>query len=243
MTLRQPPVIGITCTDVRREQAPPRVGQNRSYVDALVQASAAPLLLPHPLDESRLRRLYERLHGLLLPGGLDVDPAGYGEPKHDWCGSTSPSQDQVELALARWAVDDGKPLLAICRGIQVLNVALGGTLYQDIKTQVPGADKHDWYPDYPRDKLAHRVAVTPQTRLAHTLTAASVQVNSMHHQAIKDLAPGLSVTARAPDGIVEGVEAEAHPFALGVQWHPEELVRGDSGARRLFDALVEACQS
>jgi putative glutamine amidotransferase len=219
------------------------VGQNRSYVDALIQAGAAPLLIPHPLDEPRLRRLYERLHGVLLPGGVDVAPAHYGEPEKDWCGSISPSRDDVELALARWAVDDGKPLLAICRGIQVLNVALGGTLHQDIKAEVPDAKKHDWYPDHPRDKPSHPVAVVPQTRLARILGAASVQVNSMHHQAIKDLAPGLSITARAPDGIVEGVEAEAHPFALGVQWHPEELVSGDAGARRLFDALVDACWS
>ncbi len=239
----QPPVIGITCTDIKRDQAPPGVGQNRSYIDALVQAGAVPFLIPHPLDEPRLRKLYERLNGLMLPGGLDVNPARYGEPKNDWCGSILPSLDEVELALARWAIDDGKPLLAICRGIQVLNVALGGTLYQDIKAQVPDAEKHDWsYPDYPRDKLAHPVAVEPHTRLVRILDAASVQVNSLHHQSIKDLAPGLSISARAPDGIVEGVEAEAHPFALGVQWHPEELVRGDAGARRLFGALVEACQ-
>jgi putative glutamine amidotransferase len=242
ITSRQPPVIGITCTDIKREQAPPGVGQNRSYIDALVQAGAAPILIPHPQDETRLRGLYERLHGLLLPGGLDVNPAHYGEPKNDWCGSISPSLDRVELALARWAAEEGKPLLAICRGIQVLNVALGGTLYQDIKVQVPGAEKHDWYPGYPRDKLAHSVAVEPHTRLAHILGAASVQVNSLHHQAIKDLAPGLSIIAQAPDGIVEAVEAKAHPFALGVQWHPEELVAGDAGARHLFDALVEACR-
>lgn len=242
MTPTQPPVIGITCTNIRHGSAPLGVGQNRTYVEALVQAGAAPVLIPHPQDKPRLHSLYTRLHGLLLPGGLDVDPARYGEPKCDWCGRISPARDDVELTLARWAMDDGKPLLAICRGIQVLNTVLGGTLYQDIQAQVPDAEKHDWHPDHPRDKLAHAVAIVPHTRLARIVGTASLPVNSLHHQAIKDLAPGLSVTARAPDGIVEAVEAEMHPFALGVQWHPEELAGGDARARRLFSALVEACQ-
>lgn len=138
-------------------------------------------------------------------------------------------------------MDEGKPLLAICRGVQVLNVALGGSLYQDIQGLAPGAEKHDWKPDYPRDRLSHTVAVTPHTRLAHILGAASLPVNSLHHQAIRRVAPGLTVTACAPDQIVEAVEAGAHPFAVGVQWHPEELASGDVRAQRLFDALVEAC--
>jgi putative glutamine amidotransferase len=133
-------------------------------------------------------------------------------------------------------------LLAICRGIQLLNVALGGSLYQDIAAQIPGAERHDWYPGYPRNRLSHEVAVTPQTRLAALLGDGSLRVNSLHHQALKEVPPGLTVVARAPDGIVEAVEIADHPFALGVQWHPEELAEGDIRAQRLFDALVEACQ-
>jgi putative glutamine amidotransferase len=229
---------------------PGRFSQNQTYVHALARAGAASLLIPHlPVlsvaegtDETLLRTIYNLLDGLLLPGGGDVDPAHYGEPRHEKCGPVSPDRDKAELTLARWAIDDKKPLLAICRGIQVLNVALGGSLYQDIQTQIQRADKHNWHPGYPRDRLSHTLIVTPQTRLAHILGTTSLPVNSLHHQALEDVAPGLTVTARAPDQIVEAVEAEGHPFAIGVQWHPEELADNDAQAQRIFDALVEACQ-
>jgi len=241
MTKKRPPTIGVTCAEIQQDSLSPRIGQNQSYVRALARASAAPLLIPPLTDNILLRTLYERLDGLLLPGGVDVHPARYGEPIHEKCGSISPDRDEAELTLAQWAMDDGLPLLAICRGIQVLNVALGGSLYQDIQAQVPEAERHDWYPGYPRDHLPHPVAVTPQTRLAHLLGTTSLPVNSLHHQALKDVAPTLTVTARAPDGIVEAAEADEHPFAVAVQWHPEELAEHDARAQRLFDALVEAC--
>jgi putative glutamine amidotransferase len=243
MTLRRPPVIGITCTEVQAEHAerPPKIGQNRTYVRAVTRAGAAPVLIPYITIEPRLRALYVVLDGLLLSGGDDVDPAHYGERVHEKCRAIDPQRDEMELMLARWAIDDGKPLLAICRGIQVLNVALGGSLYQDIQAQIPGAERHDWYPGYPRDHRPHTVAILPDTRLAHILEATTLPVNSLHHQALKDVAPGLIVTARAPDGIVEAAEADDHPFAVAVQWHPEELADSDLCAQHLFDALVEAC--
>jgi putative glutamine amidotransferase len=234
------PIIGITCS-LFEAAGRPRLGQNQTYIEALVRAGAAPPLIPHLADGVLLRALYERLDGVLLSGGDDVDPVHYGEGRHEKCGTITPERDETELALARWAIEDGKPLLAICRGIQVLNVALGGSLYQDIQAQAPGAGRHDWYPNFPRDLLSHPVSITPQTRLACIVDTASLPVNSLHHQAVKAVAPGLIVAARAPDGIVEAVEAEGHPFAVGVQWHPEELVGSDLRARRLFDALVAAC--
>lgn len=244
-----PPTVGITCLDDRpvQDQHAPRFGQSQAYVHAVVRAGAAPLLIPPLADKTLLRVLYELLAGLLLSGGEDVDPAYYGEPRHEKCVPVSHDRDETELTLARWAVDDGKPLLAICRGIQVLNVALGGSLYQDIQAQVPGAAKHDWYPDCPRNHLSHTVIVAPQTHLAHILDplnspGPSYQVNSLHHQAVKDVAPGLVVAARASDQIVEAVEVEGHPFAIGVQWHPEELADNDVRAQRIFSALIEACQ-
>ena len=243
MADKRPPLIGITCATVETSQQPTRLCQNQSYLDAVVRAGAAPLLIPHLTSEGLLRAVYRVLDGLLLPGGGDVDPARFGEARHDKCGVACHERDETELNLARWAVDDGKPLLAICRGIQVLNVALGGSLYQDIEAQAPGANKHDWHPDHPRDYLAHTVAVRPQTLLAHVVSVATLPVNSMHHQAIKEVAPRLIVTARAPDQIIEAVEAMGHPFALGVQWHPEELATGDVRAQRLFDAFVEASQA
>jgi len=258
MTNKRLSTIGITCLDDRRcpefiegptqNQHPPRFGQNQAYVHAVTRAGAASLLIPQLTEATLLRTLYELLDGLLLSGGKDMDPAYYGEPRHEKCGPVSPDRDEFELTLVRWAMDDGKPLLAICRGIQVLNVALGGSLYQDIQAQVQGADKHDWHPGYPRNRLSHTATVAPQTRLAHILGPSNsprpldLPVNSMHHQAVKDVAPGLTVAARAPDNIVEAVEVEGHPFAIGVQWHPEELADNDVQAQRIFDALVEACQ-
>ncbi len=240
-----PPVIGIICSEFQTDegQAPPRFGQSQTYIQAVLQAGAVPLLIPEVADPARLRRLYERLDGLLLPGGGDVDPVHYGEVRHERCGRVTPIRDETELALVRWAAAEGKPLLGICRGIQVLNVALGGSLYQDIEAQLPGAGKHDWYPGYPRDHLPHPVAVTPGSRLARILDTTSLPVNSLHHQAIKKVAAGLTVVARAPDGIIEGVEGTGHPFLIGVQWHPEELAGQDVRARRLFDALAEACRA
>jgi putative glutamine amidotransferase len=244
MASKGSPAIGITCKTIRAKLSlsSPRYGQNQTYVQAVLRAGAAPLLLPQLTDKALLRAMYERLDGLLLPGGKDIDPARYGEARHERCGPITPGHDEMELTLARWALDDAKPLLAVCRGIQVLNVALGGSLYQDIEAQVPGAIKHRWYPDHPRDRLSHTVEVTPQTKLAHIVGTSSLPVNSLHHQAIREMAPQLTVVARAPDEIVEAVEVQDHPFALGVQWHPEELAPNDAQAQGLFDALVEACQ-
>ena len=240
MTDASAPTIGITCTTFQTVPGSPRLGQSRTYLDALVRAGAAPLMIPHLVDRTLLRTLYELVDGVLLPGGGDIDPSHYGEARHHKCGPISAERDEIEMTLTRWAMDDGKPLLAICRGIQVLNVALGGSLFQDIEAQVPEAEKHDWYPDHPRDLRAHTVAIDPQAHLAEILGSSSVPVNSLHHQALKEVAPGLMISAHAPDQIIEAVEAEGHPFALGVQWHPEELAGGDAPAQRLFDAFVKA---
>jgi putative glutamine amidotransferase len=241
---KRPPVVGIICSTFQSEQPQPsaRLGQNQTYVRAVSRPGAAPLLIPQVTDPPRLRALYDLLDGLLLPGGADVDPAHYGERVHEKCRTITPERDETELPLAQWAMDEGKPLLAICRGIQVLNVALGGSLYQDIQAQIPGVERHDWYPGYPRDHCPHTVAITPDSHLAAILETDTLPVNSLHHQSLKDIAPGLVVTARAPDGVVEAVEASEHPFAVAVQWHPEELADQDPRAQHLFNAFVEACR-
>jgi len=200
------------------------------------------VLIPLNLDEKALRAIYERLHGLLLAGGVDVHPRHYGEAIHEKCGEIDEARDTVELALARWALAEGLPILAICRGIQVLNVAAGGTLYQDIASQVPNSLKHDYWPDYPRNYLPHQVTVNGDSHLAAILGQRRVGVNSMHHQAVKDLAPRFKVVARTSDGLVEAIEDQDHPFALGVQWHPEELMEDGPLMRRLFDAFVSAAR-
>lgn len=240
-----PPIVGIVCLDDRpeKDRHAPRFGQNQAYANAVARAGAVPVLIPLLEDRSLLRALYDLLDGLLLPGGVDVHPARYGEEIHEKCGSISELRDRVELDLSHWAVDERKPLLAVCRGIQVLNVALGGSLFQDIDTFVAGAIRHDWAAGWPRSHPAHEVHVRPRTRLARLVGTGRVDVNSLHHQALKDVAPGLTVTADAPDGLVEAVELDGHPFALAVQWHPEELADHDPRAQALFDALVGACRT
>jgi putative glutamine amidotransferase len=244
MTKNQPPIVGISCSTIRTNEAynPIRYGQNRTYVRGVARAGAAPLLIPDLEDKAQLRAIYDHVDGLLLAGGEDIHPERYGEPIHEKCGRITLERDENELTLTQWAMDEGKPVLAICRGIQVLNVALGGSLYQDILAQIPGAEKHDWYPDPPRDYLAHTVTVTPGSRVASILGTTEVPVNSLHHQSLKEIAPGLTVVGHAPDGVIEAVEAGDHPFAIGVQWHPEELATNDAASQRLFDSLVQACQ-
>lgn len=237
------PLMGVPCgLQYTDGKAPPRHAVGESYLRALTQAGAVPLLIPLVEDEERLRAAYERLDGLLLVGGSDMDPATYGEPRHPATRNVDPRRDAVEAILVRWALADGLPILAICRGIQMLNVAAGGTLYQDVADQLRGALKHDYYPGYPRNHKAHRIELVPGSRLAGILATADVPVNSLHHQGVKVVAPGFTVVARAPDGLIEGLEHLRHPFALGVQWHAEELIDDDLRMKHLFQAFVEAAR-
>jgi len=239
------PLIGIPSrSDQTSRSSTPIFTQNRAYVEAVAIASGAPVLIPLNLDEEALRAIYERLDGLLLAGGGDLDPKHYGEAIHEKCGKPDEARDVVELTLARWSLAEGLPVLGICRGIQVLNVAAGGTLYQDIASQVPGSLKHhDLGPDHSRRYRAHQVTVNGASHLAAILGQRRVGVNSMHHQTVKDLAPGFRVVARATDGVIEAIEGHDHPFAVAVQWHPEELVEDAPPMRRLFEELVSAARS
>ena len=236
------PLIGIPGrSDQSGRFGTPVFTQNRTYVEAVATTGGAPVLIPLNLDEEALRAIYERLDGLLLAGGVDLDPKHYGEAIHEKCGQIDEARDAVELTLSHWALAEGLPILAICRGIQVLNVAAGGTLYQDIGSQAPGSLKHDCWPDHPRDHLAHQVTVNGDSQLAAILGQSQVGVNSMHHQAVKDLALRFRVVARSADGLIEAIEDHDHPFALGVQWHPEELME-DASMRRLFEDFVSTAR-
>jgi putative glutamine amidotransferase len=198
------PLIGIPCEgNLRSKHRRYCVGQR--YCHALEMAGGAPVLLPLLNDETVLDT-YRRLDGLLLVGGGDVAPRHFGQARLARLVSMDPPRDRVELALIRRAVSDDLPLLAICRGVQALNVALGGTLYQDIPTQLPGALQHNFRLQYPRNYLGHEVLVTQGTRLADILGLQRLGVNSLHHQAAKDIAGDLCLAASAPDGVVEALE-------------------------------------
>jgi putative glutamine amidotransferase len=240
------PVIGVTTQtqDAIPNELPACWIMGQRYVEVLTSFGAVPWLVPLVAnDESTLRAIYERLDGVFLPGGADIDPSSYGDEKHPTCGRTDLARDRTEVALARWAAEDGKPVLAVCRGEQILNVAAGGTLYQDLAAHREGSIKHDYFPvdgRYTRDFRSHRVHITEGTRLGRLLEDDVVEVNSMHHQGIKTLAPGLVASAVAPDGVIEAVEPANGQFMIGVQWHPENLVETDPRMHRLFAAFIDA---
>jgi putative glutamine amidotransferase len=216
---------------------------SQQYIRVLVDAGAVPWIIPLLRgDRGTLRAIYERVDGIFLPGGVDLHPAAYEEQPRERCGRTDPDRDATELTLTRWAMADHKPLLAVCRGVQVINVAAGGSVHQDLASEFPGSIKHDYFPGpegYTRDLLVHEVRIPEDTRLGRLLGSSSVKVNSMHHQGIKRVAEGLRPNAYAPDGLIEGLESPNGHFLLGVQWHPEALVGRDEGMRRLFAAFVE----
>jgi putative glutamine amidotransferase len=244
------PVIGIATQSLEAVpgKLPPCWIMGQRYVRALASAGAVPWLIPLlPDDEPTLRAVYDNLDAVFLTGGVDVGPENYGEERHERCDRSDPARDCVEIALIRWALADGKPILGVCRGIQVINVACGGSLYQDLGIQRPAEVKHDCFPGaappYTRDYLAHPVRVEADSRLGRLLGAEQVPVNSMHHQGIKRLAPGLRACAFAPDGLIEGVESGNGRYLVGVQWHPEELADADAAQRRLFTDFIAAAEA
>ena len=238
------PLIGITGMEVAlgSEQKILVQGQLVSYLKAITGAGGAPVIIPSDLNEEVLRAAFERLEGLLLPGGPDVSPIIYDETPHEQLGRVDEALDHTELALTRWAIDADLPLLAICRGIQVLNVALGGSLYQDIPSQLPDAMEHHRFRSrgYPPNDQAHTVTVTPDSRLAAALGEVEVIANSRHHQAVKTPAPMLTAVGHSFDDLIEGVEIPNARFAIGVQWHPENLVNENLPMHRLFETFVKA---
>jgi putative glutamine amidotransferase len=193
-----------------------------NYARSLEGAGLIPLIVPPLNDPTRAGEILDSAGGLLLTGGEDVNPELYGAAPHPKLGEIQPVRDATELALLKAARDRGVPVLAICRGIQLLNVAYGGTLYQDLPSEHPSSVNHD--SEKSRDSRTHDVTITPGTRLAAATGATTMAVNSYHHQAVRQLGDGLRVTAVAPDGVIEGVEVDDPAWwVLSVQWHPEDL--------------------
>ncbi|KRM18270.1 glutamine amidotransferase [Companilactobacillus nantensis DSM 16982] len=207
----------------------------RPAVDGVVAAGGIPVSLPH-IPKEQINGLVERLDGIIIPGGPDIDPTFMGEEPIPQLGATNRNRDIFEIALIRTAVAKKVPIFGICRGTQIINVALGGTVYQDLNTQFPGKVlKH--HQDAPGDQPTHFISVNHDSELFKTISD-NVFVNSRHHQAIKDVATGLKVVAEAPDGVIEGLE-NADATIQGVQWHPENMWQHDSRQLDLFKAFID----
>ena len=236
-TPHDPPLVGVTAT-VETIGGRPRIRLNAAYTRALESAGLLPVVIPPLGSPAAAAPLLRGLRGLVLTGGEDVGPDRYGHPPHPELGTVQPARDEAALALVAAARAAGLPTLAICRGIQLLNVALGGTLVQHLPAERPGPLAHGQ--EGLRAARTHDVAVAPGSRLASALGAERLAVNSMHHQAVRALAPALRATAHAPDGVVEGAEsADPAWWALAVQWHPEELTDGpEPWDRALFAAFA-----
>lgn len=233
------PLIGITTYRSLSRYSYPVISLTEAYVQALSLAGADPLLVPPGLPDKGMGSLLARLDGILFSGGGDIHPRFYGSQPHPLVTEVDEDRDRVEIALVRQAMQRGTPFLGICRGLQVINVALGGSLYEDLLDQYPNSLKHDRFPEKERDYLAHSVSIDENSQLAEILGTQEVQVNSLHHQGIRKAAPGLRSTAHAPDGVIEAVEAPEHPFGLAVQWHPEWL-QAHLVMRSLFERFVQA---
>lgn len=236
------PIIG--CTTRRKRFGKKRTidayGLNASYIKAITDAGGIPLLIPLGLSDEDMQAIYNRVDGILLPGGGDVEPRNYNGQKIKRLRGVDPARDRTEIFMTRAAVSQRKPIFAICRGIQVMNVALGGTLWEDIKSLIPDTIDHDLPDHMPRNHLSHKVTLSTGSDVAWNMGKTSSWVNSMHHQAIRDLAQELEVTATAPDDVIEAAEVPGHPFAIGVQWHPEVLIGDDPAMLALFKGFVKA---
>lgn len=229
------PLIGITGRPDSANQNSVTCAQD--YVWSVERAGGLPTVIPFMEIEDNYREILGRLDGLLLTGGADVDPLHWGEEPGPRCGKIQPERDRMELFLCRGALAIDLPLLGICRGVQVLAVAAGGSLVQDIPSQIPGSLKHfqeapTWYP-------THRVRLRNGTRLS-SIFPSELRVNSFHHQSVKTVPEGFVISAEASDGVIEGIESQGHCFAMGVQWHPECMWNQVFNYTPLFQAFVGA---
>jgi putative glutamine amidotransferase len=239
------PLIGITTGQVINKDypwTPPVCGQSHTYVDAIVRAGGVPILIPLVSKPAVLKRLYELCDGLLFSGGNDLDPTLYGAEHSPMTHGVVPKRDKQELQLLGWALQDGKTVLGICRGMQLINVGLGGSLHQDVQANVASASNHEeggHREDFKH--LTHHLQISPSSRLMAILGERGVNTNSLHHQAVKDLGKDLIATAHAEDGIIEAIELPDKRFVIGIQSHPEAL-EGETEPqwRKLFQAFIKS---
>lgn len=210
------------------------------YMNVIEECGGVPIILPLTTDINILEKSYSMCDGILLTGGHDVNPNLYNEEIIKECGTTNDTRDFMEKYLFEKAVEDDKPVLGICRGIQLMNVLLGGTLYQDLPTQKK--EEVDHHMSAPYDRIAHEVFVLPDTLLANIIGEGEYGVNSYHHQAIKQLASGADAMAVSEDGIIEAIRVKNRRFMVGVQWHPEFSYKTDEKCKQLVQAFVDECR-
>jgi putative glutamine amidotransferase len=241
------PLIGITAATIYNLQhpyAPFTYGQKHDYVEAISRAGGIPVVLPITKNANEVKEIFERLDGIVFAGGTDINPHLYGEESRD---SEEPDKprDKHEVELMKLALKDHKPILAICRGMHLLNAIRGGTLYQDIVKEVPDAGTHLGYtPVKDPAHLIHTLSIVPESKLAKILGVTTLQSNSRHHQAVKDVGDGLVVNAYAEDGLVEGVEDMSAGYVMAVQPHPESLIaREQTQWHPLFESFIAAAKS
>lgn len=208
------------------------------YMKGIEQAGGIPVMLPLTDDKEILSRLAESLDEFLFTGGQDVEPSVYNETKSENCGECSIKRDRMEKILFEMAYAKDKPVLGICRGVQFINAVMGGSLYQDLETEHPSTVNHHQL--HPYDKPCHKVSIIKESPLYDLLKTQELGVNSLHHQAIKRLADGLSVMAVSEDGLTESVYAPQKKFIWGVQWHPEFSYAIDENSRLIFKKFVES---
>lgn len=216
---------------------PQRFAMSRPYLTALESVGAAAVLFPLDISRETMRTLFDTVDAIFLAGGGDMNPHCYRADAYQKTEGIDDLRDSAELIYAQWALDENKPLLGVCRGVQALNVAAGGTLMQDITDMHPDSIRHQYFPEFPREYVAHPVETIPGSRLEGIL-GRDAHVNSFHHQAVLQLAEGFQVAAIAPDGVIEAIEHPTNTFALGVQWHPESLIDKDHSMLDLFKAFV-----
>lgn len=232
------PLIGITTRNAKDTDGHPLTALQHSYIRAIIQAGGLPILIPSNLQVEDFFELYNHTSGVLFSGGGDIALDYFNGEDHPRIGEVDENRDFTEISLMRLAINDGKPVLGICRGAQVMNVALGGTLYTHIYDQLPGALDHA-YPGDLRQVLVHPVNVYEDSHSAEIFGETLLSVNSLHHQGLKDIAPRIKVSGVSPDGLPEVVEVPDHPYAVAVQWHPEWITDQPS-MQRLFRSFVEA---
>jgi putative glutamine amidotransferase len=235
------PVIGVTADLEDSPEREPRCFLLQRYLHPLTESGATALILPPMARTAAVRRTLSLLDGLVITGGnFDIHPSYFGEKPIAELGVMKSRRTEFELEIAAAALRKDLPLLGLCGGEQALNVALGGSLYQDIAAQVPAALEHEQ--SEKKSYGGHYVEIVPHTRLSMILRRDRIEVNTSHHQAVKQLGKGLIIDAVADDGVIEGIESTRHRFVLGVQWHPEALAPKRQAHRRIFSAFIAACK-